>query len=387
MTGSSKYGRADAPDKESHRKAQKRKCAMLILLSYAVPQETQDEILADNVLYRPGLEHQGSQALARALTALRPDVLLVRSHLEPRAAQAWRTAAPGAPRLVIATDPAAVGDPELAALGIVWRTVAYTDGGVELAALALAERSWTKTVSCAELPARLARAATRRARWVTLVGGGIVNLMTALRLARTAYRRRYFAPLSREESWGGQREAVRWINADGARAAVARSVPDVIVICGTTYVHPEVLAMAPLAVNVHGGHLPHYKGNHGIFFAYERSDFEHIGASLHVATAELDGGELIEVVRPEVFPHDHDEHLYCRAVHAAALRLCALLEALESGSPLVFAPQPPIGRTYRHRDRTPGRELRLWLRRRLGLHPVPHLPAAVERPPGASHLP
>ncbi len=204
---------------------------------------------------------------------------------------------------------------------------------------------------------------------------------------RTAYRRRYFAPLSREESWGGQRKAVRWINADGARAAVARSVPDVIVICGTTYVHPEVLAMAPLAVNVHGGHLPHYKGNHGIFFAYERSDFEHIGASLHVATAELDGGELIEVVRPEVFPHDHDEHLYCRAVHAAALRLCALLEALESGSPLVFAPQPPIGRTYRHRDRTPGRELRLWLRRRLGLHPVPHLPAAVERPPGASHLP
>src|SRR6266536_3680593 len=151
------------------------------------PQETQDEILADNVLYRPGLEHQGSQALARALTALRPDVLLVRSHLEPRAAQAWRTAAPGAPRLVIATDPAAVGDPELAALGIVWRTVAYTDGGVELAALALAERSWTKTVSCAELPARLARAATRRARWVTLVGGGIVNLMTALRLAREGY--------------------------------------------------------------------------------------------------------------------------------------------------------------------------------------------------------
>src|SRR6266487_3470051 len=39
MTGSSKYGRADPRDKESHRKAQKRKCAMLILLSYAVPQE------------------------------------------------------------------------------------------------------------------------------------------------------------------------------------------------------------------------------------------------------------------------------------------------------------------------------------------------------------
>lgn len=131
------------------------------------------------------------------------------------------------------------------------------------------------------------------------------------------------------------------------------------------------------------GGVPDYRGNHGIFFAYERSDFDSIGASLHLVSRQLDEGHLIDVFRPVVLPHDHDEHLYCRAAHGGAVRLRTLLQGLECGEKLTSTPQVGVGTTFRHRDRTPGRELRLWLRRRLGLHRVPHLPARIppERAP------
>jgi methionyl-tRNA formyltransferase len=111
-----------------------------------------------------------------------------------------------------------------------------------------------------------------------------------------------------------------------------------------------------------------------VFFAYERGDFERIGGSLHLVTPELDGGDLVAVVRPEIFPHDNDEHLYCRSVQAAMERLFELLSDLAGGADVPTTPQGSGGETFRHRDRTPARELRLWARRRLGRHPVPHLP-------------
>jgi methionyl-tRNA formyltransferase len=190
---------------------------------------------------------------------------------------------------------------------------------------------------------------------------------------RAAYRERYFDAMAVPAPPTPPTVAVDWINCERSRAAVAAFAPDVIVVCGTAIVADEVIAPAAIAINVHAGCLPDYRGNHGIFFAFERGDFGRIGASLHLVSSELDGGDLIEVWRPEIYPHDHDEHLYCRSVHGAGLRLCALLRALEQGSALAYAPQSHHGETFRHRDRTPARELRLWLRRRLGAHAVPHL--------------
>lgn len=123
-----------------------------------------------------------------------------------------------------------------------------------------------------------------------------------------------------------------------------------------------------------------------MYFAYERGDFEHIGASLHILSDDLDRGNLIDVIRPPIVPCDNDEHLYCRSVEAAAIRLCERLAQLESGQPLTCAAQPDRGQTFRHRDRTPSRELRLWLRRRAGHHRVPQLPGA-EWAPGPSATP
>jgi methionyl-tRNA formyltransferase len=202
---------------------------------------------------------------------------------------------------------------------------------------------------------------------------------------RAAYRASYFDALAGEREPRMRTVVVDWINAARAREAVAAFAPDVVVVCGTMIVADAVIAPAPLAINVHAGWLPGYRGNHAIYFAYQRGDFEHIGASLHLVSSELDGGDLIAAHRPVIYPHDNDEHLYCRSVHGAGLLLCELLLALERGSPLRCAPQASRGDTFRHRDRTPRDELRLWLRRRLGSHRVPHLSGGHRPDPDSNY--
>ena len=164
-----------------------------------------------------------------------------------------------------------------------------------------------------------------------------------------------------------------WINCADAHRYVAEVAPDVAIVCGTSYIAPSLLAAVPIAINVHGGALPEYKGNHGVFFAYARGDFARIGASLHLVAARLDGGDLLAVVRPAMRPGLHDGHLYCRAVRDAIDLLCTLLRDLAQGRPLRCAAQPEAGHTYRHRDRTPLIELATWWRRRTGRLRTPHL--------------
>lgn len=192
---------------------------------------------------------------------------------------------------------------------------------------------------------------------------------------RASYRRRYFSPLT---SHGGFQAAevlrVDWINSLAAHRHLVELQPDVTIVCGTTYLRSNIIEAAGLMVNIHGGYLPHYKGNHCIFFAFLRKDYERIGATLHLVSPRLDGGELIEAVRPEIYPHDNDEHLYDRAIQLAIDRLVALLFSFEAGTSVLRSqPQEEIGETFRHRSRQPQLDLWVWLRRRLRLEQVPHL--------------
>jgi folate-dependent phosphoribosylglycinamide formyltransferase PurN len=209
---------------------------------------------------------------------------------------------------------------------------------------------------------------------------------------RAAYRREYFGDAT--AAIGGntaahhvERISVDWINSAEVRDFLDLLRPDLLVVCGTGYLRRETLAAAPVAVNIHSGYLPYYRGNHGIFFAFEKADFSRIGASIHVVSARLDGGPLLAVVRPDMFPHDSDEHLYCRAVKAAIDLLCRIVLRAEAGLPVAAWEQPHSDGIYRHRDRTPYREARLWVRRHLGRCRPPRL-AGCEvtwpRPPSTS---
>lgn len=196
---------------------------------------------------------------------------------------------------------------------------------------------------------------------------------------RAAQARRFFGPITHLDPATRRWQATS-INSPVTREALAASQPDVTVVSGTGYLRSSTLSDAGLTINVHGGYLPRYRGNHGIFFAFTNGDFASLGASLHLVTDLLDAGPLLGVVRPALRPGDHDGVLYCRAIRCAAGLLCDLLAELEAGQPLVASRQDVAGRTFRHRDRRPVLEITTYLRRRSGRLRVPEAPMLISRP-------
>jgi methionyl-tRNA formyltransferase len=113
-------------------------------------------------------------------------------------------------------------------------------------------------------------------------------------------------------------------------------------------------------INMHIGNLPHYKGNHCIFSALYDGAVDKVVATLHQLTPKLDGGAILDIVVPSILPSDNEETLYTRCAHMAIDRCIELVEQFSCGQRLEFVPQKTAGMTFRHRDRTPAKELWLW---------------------------
>jgi methionyl-tRNA formyltransferase len=179
------------------------------------------------------------------------------------------------------------------------------------------------------------------------------------------YRRAYFqhAP----ELWrdpGTHRVLVDSINSDEVVQRLSESQPDVTVAIGCSILKKPVLeAAGGRLLNVHGGYLPYYRGNHCVFFALYDGRLDRVGVSLHYIDAGVDTGGLVEVLTPPTDGTETAEKLYCRSEKLAINRLADLLGGLEAGDTLPAHPQLPVGRTYRTRDRGPTHDLREWERR------------------------
>jgi hypothetical protein len=177
-----------------------------------------------------------------------------------------------------------------------------------------------------------------------------------------AYRRRYFRV--DQASRTVEPIVVDWINSPVAINALSSARHDLTVVMGTSILNERLLqACGGDVVNVHGGMLPHYRGNHCFWYALENGDLSRIGSTIHFVDRGIDTGDIIEVVPTDVRDGDLAEHLYCRAEKAALHRLAALLTGLAAGEPLPRSPQPSGGRTYRTRDRSPRDDVNSWFRR------------------------
>lgn len=148
--------------------------------------------------------------------------------------------------------------------------------------------------------------------------------------------------------------------------AVEQWQPELTIVSGTKYIGRKLIGRAGLMINLHIGHLPEYKGNHCIFFALHDGAVDKVSATLHQLAPDLDGGDILDRVFPPVLPEDNEETLYARCIHFAIDRCVKHVEQFSQGGRLEFVRQEAIGRTFRHRDRTPWKELRLWWKLRVG---------------------
>jgi methionyl-tRNA formyltransferase len=195
---------------------------------------------------------------------------------------------------------------------------------------------------------------------------------------RGRYRQKYFEGLVDGEVEKATIK-VDWVGSQATVDMINRLKPDVTIVSGTDFIPSCVIDIAGLIINIHGGFLHQYRGNHGIFFAYYREDYTHIAVTLHLVTKAMDGGEQIDVVQPPIYPHDNDEHLYSRAMHHAMLRLVKHLQNLEQQQPLTVVPPKGEGEVFYHHSRKPWMDFLCWFRRKIGWQKVPHLPADNKR--------
>lgn len=190
-------------------------------------------------------------------------------------------------------------------------------------------------------------------------------------LGLDSFRRRFFAldddPSTVQAAAGtdGARQlTVDWINRPRVVTALQAVSPDATVVMGTSILSANTLSAAGAPVlNIHGGYLPDYRGNHCFFFALLDGRVDRIGSTIHLVDRGVDTGAIVSHVVPRVGPDEHPEVLYCRAEKMAVEKMIVLLGGLERGEPLRRQPQPPGGRTFRMRDRRPHHDLAMWFRR------------------------
>ncbi len=185
-----------------------------------------------------------------------------------------------------------------------------------------------------------------------------------LRLDR--YRERFFAG---EKVTGHpvrtyRTTRIRSINEDLVTQLLRQSRPDVTVVIGTSILKRRTLrAAGPVTINIHGGILPHYRGNHCVFFALYDGRPELAGSTIHFVDHGVDTGDIIERVPARAILQDSAEATYCRAEKRAFERIVELLKGYETGKPLPRQRQGAGGRTLRMRDRKPHHDVLFWLRR------------------------
>lgn len=127
--------------------------------------------------------------------------------------------------------------------------------------------------------------------------------------------------------------------------------PDLLLIFGGPVLAAAVVETAPIAVNVHCGKLPEYRGVKSALFALANAAPQHVGVTLHVATPHLDAGPVIRW-RP-VPPQSAEslEALSVRLYESAIAMVEQLVGDLRAG-PVRVQTQAGPSHLYRSRDFT-----------------------------------
>ena len=166
------------------------------------------------------------------------------------------------------------------------------------------------------------------------------------------YRRHFFGNIP----FNSLRTKVTYVdnvNSDESLNEVRVNKPDIIIVMGTSILHEAFFDAAgnALIINIHGGFLPYYKGNHCFFFALLDRQYDKIGSTIHFIDRGVDTGSIICHAIPDIENKDDAESLYCKSDMKAIHMLDKMLLDFENGINFSFQPQEKIGKQYFTSDR------------------------------------
>ena len=128
--------------------------------------------------------------------------------------------------------------------------------------------------------------------------------------------------------------------------------PDYIVLFGTSIIKSSLLdTYRSRIINLHLGLSPYYKGSATNLFPYYYGEPECIGATIHLASSEVDQGEILHQLRPNI---DSEDDLHSIGNKTILLAGQVLPEVLKTFAEKHLTPHPqlPAGRICRIKELT-----------------------------------
>ena len=129
------------------------------------------------------------------------------------------------------------------------------------------------------------------------------------------------------------------INSNSVYSLINEINPDLILDHGTSIVKDKILKLSKLALNLHWGLSPYYRGTHCTDWALVNWDPYNIGVTIHKLTKQIDGGSILAQKRAEI---KADDTLYSINMQLTCLGTDLILDAIkkiENGEQLIFEKQ------------------------------------------------
>jgi methionyl-tRNA formyltransferase len=141
---------------------------------------------------------------------------------------------------------------------------------------------------------------------------------------------------------------VNGLNTPAARDLIRSLKPDVILVYGTAVVGTEILSLASrLALNMHTGISPYYRGAGCAFWPLYNGELERLGATIHQCTCAIDGGMIYRVAPARLEKDDDLFSVFARCVKVGADLYVQTVRDLLDGKLEGQPQQPDVGREYR----------------------------------------
>ncbi|MCL5280944.1 MAG: formyl transferase [Planctomycetes bacterium] len=141
---------------------------------------------------------------------------------------------------------------------------------------------------------------------------------------------------------------VQGLNTLGTRTLIRDLKPEVLLVYGTAVVRDGTLSLASrLALNMHTGMSPYYRGADCTFWPLYEGELEWLGATVHQCTHDLDGGAIYKVGRLPLERDDDEFCVFARAVKLGADLYVRAVQELLDGRLQGQPQQLNRGREYR----------------------------------------
>ena len=85
------------------------------------------------------------------------------------------------------------------------------------------------------------------------------------------------------------------VNSVETQTLLRELAPDILCVYGTYIVSDLTLSIAPIALNLHTGISPRYRGADCEFWPLHQGELNYIGATVHACTSDVDGGLIYSI--------------------------------------------------------------------------------------------